>query len=138
MGSLGLPTADAWLIVVPSPTLVLHLKPPELITAVKYRFGVTVFRTEGRCTVYPVLSDPDGDHAVSCGWGVERIAKHSLIRDLLHNTCSSAGLRPTRENQALLPCTEARPTDILLPGWSWGKDTVLDIKVVNPLQTAFI
>ena len=70
----------------------------------------------------PTMSDVAGDHAVSCGWGGERIAKHNLIRDVLFNTCSSDALGPTREDRALLPGTEAKPADILLPGWSGGKD----------------
>ena len=57
---------------------------------------------------------------------------------MLYNACSSAALGPTREDRALLPGTEAKPADILLPGWSGGKDTALDITVVNPLQTQFI
>ena len=138
IGSLGLPNSGAWLNVIPSPALGLHLQPREFITAVKYRLGINVFPAEGRCTACPVLSDATGDHAVSCGWGGERIARHNLIRDVLYNSCSSAALGPTREDRALLPGTEARPADILLPYWSGGKDTALDITVVNPLQTAFI
>ena len=72
------------------------------------------------------------------GWGGERISRHNLIRDVLYNTCSSAALGPTREDRALLPGTEEKPADILLPGWSGGKDTALDITVVNPPQTAYI
>jgi len=102
MGSLGLPNAGAWLNVVPSPTLGLHLHPPEFITAVKYRLGVDVFPLEGRCTACPVLSDPAGDHAVSCGWGGERIGRHNLIRDVLFSACSSAAVGPTREDRAHL------------------------------------
>ena len=75
---------------------------------------------------------------MSCGWGGEKIARHNLIRDVLFNTCSSAALGPTREDRALLPGTEGRPADILLPSWSGGKDTALDITVVNPLQIAYI
>ena len=115
-----------------------NLQSTEFITAVKYRMGVNVFPIEGKCMACPVLSDPSGDHAVSCGWGGERISRHNLIRDVLYNTCSSAALGPTREDRALLPGTEARPADILLPGWSGGRDTALDITVVNPLQTQFI
>ena len=86
----------------------------------------------------PILSDSAGDHAVSCGWGGERISRYNLIRDILFNTCSAAALGPAREDRALLPGTEAKPADILLPGWSGGKDTALDITVVNPLHTAYI
>ena len=67
-----------------------------------------------------------------------RIARHNLIRDVLYNTCISAALGPTREERALLPGTEAKPADILLPGWSGGKDTALDVTVVNPLHTKYI
>ena len=47
MGSLGLPNSGAWLNVVPSPTLGLHLQSLEFITAVKYRLGVNVFLQRG-------------------------------------------------------------------------------------------
>ena len=99
---------------------------------------MNVFSVEGKCTACSILSNPAGDHAVSCGWGEERIARHNLIMDVLFNTCVSAALGPTREDRALFPGTEARPTDILLPSWSGGKDTALDITVVNPLQTLYI
>ena len=46
--------------------------------------------------------------------------------------------RRIREDRALLQGTDAWPANILLPGWSGGKDTALDITVVNPLQTAYI
>ena len=86
MYSLGLPTSGAWLNVIPSPALGLHLQPSEFITAVKYRMGVNVFSVEGKCTACSILSDPAGDHAVSCGWGGERIARYNLIRDV-YNMC---------------------------------------------------
>ena len=43
-----------------------------------------------------------------------------------------------REDRALLPGTEARPADILLPHWTGGRDTALDITVINPLQLAYV
>ena len=56
MGSLGLPNSGAWLNVIPSPALGLHLQPSEFITAAKYRMGVEVFPMEGKCTACPILS----------------------------------------------------------------------------------
>ena len=47
----------------------------------------------------PVRSDPGGDHAVSWGWGGERIARQNLIRNVLVNTGSSTALRLTREDR---------------------------------------
>ena len=138
LGSLGLHHAGSWLNVVPSPALSLNLQPAEFIIAVKYRLGMSVFPREGRCMACPVMSDVMGDHAISCGWGGERITRHNALRDVLFSTCQQAALAPVREDRALLPGTEARPADILLPHWTGGRDTALDITVVNPLQLAFI
>ena len=61
-----------------------------------------------------------------CEWGGERIArKNNLIRDGLYYNCSSGALGPT---------SEGRPVDILLADWTGGKDTALDIMVVDPLK----
>ena len=46
--------------------------------------------------------------------------------------------RRIREDSTLLPGTDAWPANFLLPGWSGGKDSALDMRVVNPLQTAYI
>ena len=46
----------------------------------------------------------------------------------------SASLGPTREDRALLPGVEARPADIYIPLWHWGKDAALDVTVVSPFQ----
>jgi hypothetical protein len=56
----------------------------------------------------------------------------------LYQTCTQACLAPTREDRALLPGTDARPADVLIPHWSGGKDTALDVTVVNPLQTELV
>ena len=136
--SLGLPNSGAWLNVLPSPTLGLHLRPAEFNVSVKYRLGMKVIPFEGQCSACPSVSDTLGDHAVSCGWGGERIARHDAIRDCLYATCTQAGLGPTREDRALIPGNEARPADIFLPRWTAGKDTALDITVVNPLSATYV
>ena len=52
----------------------------------------------------------------------------------------TACLGATRQDRALLPGTEARPADVLIPHWIWtgGRDTALDITVVNPLQARLV
>ena len=65
LGSLGLAKAGSWLNFVPSPALSLNLQPAELIVAVKYRQGMPVFPRERRCMPCPVMSDVEGDHAIS-------------------------------------------------------------------------
>lgn len=138
LNSLGLPNSGAWLNVLPSPSLGLHLKPAEFIVSVKYRLGLQIFPQEGVCVSCPLISDIFGDHAVSCGWGGERTYRHNLIRDVLFNTCAQACLGPTREDRALIPGTDARPADVYLPNWTAGQDTALDVTVINPLQQTFL
>jgi hypothetical protein len=41
--------------------------------------------------------------------------------------------RATREDRSLLPGTEARPADVLIPNWTGG-----DMTVINPLQTQLV
>ena len=60
---------------------------------------------------------------------------HALCRDPSSpgtNTAVMAG--PTREDRALIPGSDARPADALIPTWSGGKDSTIDITVVNPLH----
>ena len=47
-------------------------------------------------------------------------------------------LGPQRDPAGLLPETDDRSADMLLPHWSQGKDTALDITVVNPLQGTLV
>jgi hypothetical protein len=60
------------------------------------------------------------------------------MRNALFNTCTQACLYPTREDRALIPGSNAKPADVLIPSWTRGKDTALDITIVNPLQVALV
>ena len=41
-----------------------------------------------------------------------------------------------KEGRFLLPGTDRRPADVLVPHWAGGKDAAMDITVVTPLQVA--
>ena len=49
--------------------------------------------------------------------------RHTNLRDLLYHTAFSSALGPTREDRALIPETEARPADVLIPKCSGRRDT---------------
>ena len=74
------------------------------------------------------------DHAISCGSSGDRIARHNLLRDAVFQTAATANLAPQKEERALLPGTDSRPRDILIPYWSQGHDLAIDVTVVNPLR----
>ena len=54
---------------------------------------------------------------------------------ICHQTAVSAALGPTREGRFLLPGSNRKPADVLIPHWTSGKDTAYDVTVINSLQT---
>ena len=134
LNSLGLPYAGAWLNCPPMPALGLHLRGVEFVAAVKFRLGLPVFNSAGPCPACDRHSDVLGDHALVCGYGGERIARHNFLRDALHETAAAAGLAPTKEGRALIPGTNLRPADVFIPNWAGGRDAALDVTVTHPLQ----
>ena len=132
--------AGDWLCAYPSKALGLHLRKSEFVAACKYRLGLPVFEQVAQCPMSRcrLVSDILGDHAISCGIGGERIARHNHVRDAVFQTAVQAGLGPVREPAGLLPGSDDRPADVLIPFWTNGQDTALDVTVVNPLQAALV
>ena len=43
-----------------------------------------------------------------------------------------------KEPAGLLPGSDDRPADVLIPFWTDGQDSTLDVMVVNPLQAGLV
>ena len=54
--------------------------------------------------------------------------------DAIYATAASAHLAPTKEDRALLPNTDNRPADVMVPNFIGGLHAGLDISVINSLQ----
>ena len=67
-----------------------------------------------------------------------RIARHDSLRDAIYVVTQTACLGVSKEERDLLPDTQARPGDVLIPHWTGGRDTALDMTVINPLQTHLV
>ena len=52
-----------------------------------------------------------------------------------YKTAADVTVTVAKEENALLPDTNARPADVLIPHWTEGRDTALDVTVVSPLLT---
>ena len=128
--------AGDWLNTPPLKALGLHLRPREFVLATKYRLGLPVFDSAGPCPACLRDSDIYGDHAMCCGSGGERISRHNNLRDAFYDTAVAAGLAPVKEGRFLLPGNDRRPADILVPHWTGGKDTAMDVTVITPIQGA--
>jgi hypothetical protein len=69
-----------------------------------------------------------------CGSHGERISRHNQLRDAIYQVAASSNLAPRKEENALFPGTSARPADVLIPNWTGGRDTALDVDC-SPLLT---
>ena len=126
VSSLGLKHSGDWLYVVPCPALGLHMKGREFRIAALYRLGMSVFQARGPCVACTVAdSDQQGNHGISCPSQGERIARHNHLHDAVFATAASAHLAPTKEERALLPGTEGRPADVLVPNLLGGMVSML-------------
>ena len=129
--------AGDWLNTVPVKALGLHLRPLEFITAIKYHLGVKVYPAAGPCIACTEDSDQFGDHSVGCAKEGERIYRHNSLRDVLYTTAKQACLSPAKEENSLLPGSDAKPADVFIPGWVNGRDAAFDVSV-SPLQSQLI
>ena len=103
LASLSLSHHGAWLNVGPSSlALGLHLQSSEFTVSIKYRLGMDVFRTAGKCNACPRQSDRIVDLAISCGYEGERIVRHDHLHNALLTTCSQACFGPTKELRNLI------------------------------------
>ena len=118
---MGLSHAGDWLNVVPCPALGLHLRSQEFIVVAKYQLGMNIYTSAGPCPACGIHSDQLGDHAMCCGQQGERISRHNILRDALFSAAQSAALGPTKEGRFLLPGSDRRPADILIPPLGQGE-----------------
>ena len=132
--------AGDWLTALPSKALGLHLRSGEFILAARFRLGLPVFRQAGECPMprCKTFSDIFGFHAIVCATGSLRIAKHNHLRDAIFDAAQQAHLGPLKEPDGLLPGSDDRPGDIVLPHWDNGRDACLDVCVVSPQQAALV
>ena len=84
----------------------------------------------------PILGIFQHNFQLTCVRSRDRIARHDLLRDLIYEAASSASLAPVKEEQHLLPGSQARPGDVLIRRWCDGKDAALDVTVTSPLASS--
>ena len=81
--------ASAWLSVVPSPGLNLHLEPAEFQAAIQWWLGIGVAHGS-LCPHCPHALDPLGHHALTCKHGGDVVNRHNRLRDVFAESCRRA------------------------------------------------
>ena len=106
--------AAAWLSVVPSIELGLHLEPYEYQVAVWWWLGLDTSGT-AMCPFCPGVGlDPLGHHCVTCRHG-DVVWRHNLLREAIASLCHTAHLSIAVEKGGG-GHDHTRPVDVLIAG----------------------
>jgi len=129
---------DFW-FTLPISGLGQTLTPSSYRLGLRYRLGLPVFHKEVLCPRCELtLLDKFGDHALHCRSRPGFKFRHDLVRDVLVSLFHEAGIKVEKEaNVSFLsvqgPTTRLlRPADLLLPGWSQGRSTCVDVTGSSP------
>ena len=101
--------------------------------SLRYWLGLPVYNSSShQCPACGRDSDAYGDHTITCASEYERIHRHDIIRDAIHDVAKHAGLSPVPEAR-LVANSQSRPGDIFLPNWR-SRQTAFDVAVTSPLS----
>ena len=133
-GSLG----ANWMALYPSPTLSSIFPSDSYRTGMKWWLGLPILSKpeESRCPGCSSPIDAYGDHLICCPRN-NFTARHSAVLEAVSQILTEAGQSHTKE-VALPGATsqELRPADILIPNWTAGKPTALDVTICHGWQIA--
>ena len=134
--SVSPPNVAAWLSVLPSSGLHLHMDPPEFQVALKWWLGTDL--AQGlNCTFCPSLTlDPLGHHAITLqAWG-DVVSCHNKLCDVFVECCRQANVSAQVEVGSGFGHDKrnTRLADVLVPNWSLGKPAAFDLTITSPLN----
>eukprot|EP00731_Ephydatia_muelleri_P000010 Em0001g10a len=131
-----LSVSSAWLSVMPTPQLNLHLEPPEFQVPLKWWLGMDTSQNTC-CAFCPSHAvDPLVHHALTCKSGGDLILRHNALRDTVLESLQ-AGIQLKAGSSLDEEGGQTRPADILVQNWEFGKPAALDFTVtslLNPME----
>ena len=143
--STSSPHVSAWLTVVPSDSLDLHLQPHLFQTAIRWWLGIShTASPEGNPLVCPLCPDKAldtlGHHCITCNCGGDVTNRHNMLRNALFSTFRHASLSAHLEVGCGwgLDKSNTRPADILVSNWDGSASAAFDISVTSPLNSSLV
>ena len=120
--------------ITPNPKTGGHLCSQDFALCLKFRRGVNIYQKGTFCKGCGEEFDRLWEHAMNCGYGRGRSGRHNMVRDIIADVARSANLAGRVEVPRMIEGTQERPGDVVIQGFRMGRDSVLDVTVVNPLQ----
>src|SRR6218665_2137382 len=111
-----------WLHSLPITSCGMRLSDEALRVAVGLRLGANI--CEPHTCACGAFVSARGEHDLSCSLGFGRVARHSVINDLIHRALIKAGFPAVKEPQGLLRSDGKRPDGITLIPWKAGRSLI--------------
>ena len=138
MRARGAPFAGAWMRAVPCEGLGLGIPSQAFRAHFRWCVGAPVYETDSHCNHCNSILPREGNHAMECLGGSDRIGRHNAIRDILEGAGKEAGLGPVKEKVGVFANNQQKPADIYLPGFFLGQDACVDVTVRSPLVSTVV
>ena len=138
--STSLLHASAWLTVVPSDSLGLHLQPHLFQSAIRRWLGIS-HTASPVCPLCPDKAlDTLGHHCTTCKCGRDVTNRHNMLRNALFSTFRHASLSFHLEVGCGwgLDKSNTRLADILVSSWDGSASAAFDISVTSPLNSLLV
>ena len=116
------------------------MRSEQFSAIIKYQLGEPIYDNDFTCPACNQKAGKNADHAMHCGSWPERVQRHNQIRDFLVSLSSEAGLSPIREPRFLIPGSDRRPGDLMLPAFSdqshgqGYQDALLDVVISSTVR----
>src|SRR6218665_1745852 len=114
----------------------MRLSDEALRVAVGLRLGANI--CEPHTCACGAFVSARGEHGLSCSLGFGRVARHSVINDLIHRALIKAGFPAVKESQGLLRSNRKRPDGIILIPWKAGRSLIWDATIVDTLAPSYL
>lgn len=134
--------AGLWLQAVPVKALGLKFDRDEFFVLLRWWLGLPIFRPgetcrEGRGKLCGEIIDQWGDHAVSCGFGPGRTARHDNVNKTWAMQLRAYGFA-VRTEVYTDPDSMRRSADTLVENWEFGKVAAHDWVISHTLQRSLL
>jgi hypothetical protein len=128
--------ANAWTIGTPSSYNGHDFPKVDFQMLLRYHSLVPLSNTVQKCPACHSDQDKFGDHALSCRYEGDIIARHNTICESIYSFMKEGKMSVQREGTTAT--NNDRPGDIVAHNWTAGKSAFFDVSVTSPTCKSYI
>lgn len=128
--------ASDWIFALPISACGLRMDNESVRVSIGLRLGTDLCQPH----VCPcgAMATSDGSHGLSCRLGPGRIARHSILNDIIHRALTRAGVPSIKEPTGLSRTDGKRPDGLTLVPWQGGRSLLWDATVTDTMASTYL